>query len=502
MPPTDIQRQMMRRVLSTFLASGAPTSRDELLREFQSLQDLNDLVWHSIFKTYTAGGEQYRPSVWVFRYSGDIQAENLARKSVQTLAKVLRQEFLSGKIDLSKEALLSGAKVFDPASDEKSIELGIYLCTEMNLFQGWSGGSQQQPQIVPMRISEQIVDVRDPDNYWDYRISTFYKWHADNPPETLAPYFPVEEAAESESRWARISHPMRKSIVFISCGQFTDAEKKLGKHIAVLVDALGLEPFFAENVQDLDGLDANILRALRDCAAFITVLHPRGKITRPDGSAVIRASVWIEQEIAIAAYIKRVENRDIPLIAFAHESVSREGIRELLHINPIVFKTEDEVLLKFPAERLRNLAGSNASTIVLRLESGVVPGQGHPTQQLKCTLLNGTNSRITTYSGKLWVPRLLLTHTNPVYFFENAQSATETHRCFNFSDKERSAIDPHDSMLPLTIDYCTQCPIDRGYISDEVKAMTFEAKAWANDREYSLKKSVVQILQDVQNKAL
>jgi hypothetical protein len=35
-------------------------------------------------------------------------------------------------------------------------------------------------------------------------------------------------------------------------------------------DALpGFDAFFAENVQDLNGLDANILSALRECAALI-----------------------------------------------------------------------------------------------------------------------------------------------------------------------------------------------------------------------------------------
>ena len=86
-------------------------------------------------------------------------------------------------------------------------------------------------------------------------------------------------------------------LIFVSCGQFTAAEKRLGKSICDLVRAMpGLEPFFAEEVQDLEGLDTNILNHLRDAAGFITVLHPRGKIVRPNGSELIRASVWIEQE--------------------------------------------------------------------------------------------------------------------------------------------------------------------------------------------------------------
>lgn len=120
---------------------------------------------------------------------------------------------------------------------------------------------------------------------------------------------------------------MIRKTIFISCGQFTDAERRLGKRIAEMVRELtDLEPFFAEEVQDLNGLDANILSALHNCVAFITVLHPRGEIKRPDGSVVVRASVWIEQEIAIATYIQRVENRKLPIIAFKHRAVGREGL--------------------------------------------------------------------------------------------------------------------------------------------------------------------------------
>lgn len=123
----------------------------------------------------------------------------------------------------------------------------------------------------------------------------------------------------------------------------------MGKSIVKLVkDITGLDAFFAEEVQDLNGLDASILGALRDCAAFITVMHPRGTIARPNKSTHTRASVWIEQEIAIATYIQRVEKKSLPVIAFIHESVGREGIRDLLHLNPRRFANETDVLALLP----------------------------------------------------------------------------------------------------------------------------------------------------------
>ena len=142
---------------------------------------------------------------------------------------------------------------------------------------------------------------------------------------------------------------MGKPTIFVSCGQFTETEKRLGNQIATTVRSLAnCEPFFAEDVQDLNGLEANILEALHNCVAFIVVLHPRGDIKRPDGPVLTRASVWIEQEIAIATYIRRIEKRDLPIIAFKHASVGLEGIRGLLQLNPIEFTNEAKVLMALP----------------------------------------------------------------------------------------------------------------------------------------------------------
>src|ERR1035438_5885828 len=112
---------------------------------------------------------------------------------------------------------------------------------------------------------------------------------------------------------------MNKPYIFVSCGQYTDEEKSLGRSIVQIVKNITeMEAFFAEEVHDLNGLDANILQSLHECSAFITVIHPRGTITRPDGSKLTRASVWIEQEIAIATYIQHIEERSLPVLAFIH----------------------------------------------------------------------------------------------------------------------------------------------------------------------------------------
>jgi hypothetical protein len=135
-----------------------------------------------------------------------------------------------------------------------------------------------------------------------------------------------------------------KPIVFISCGQFTEDEIDLGKEIAQAIrETTDYDAYFAEAQKTLEGLSANILSALHKCAGFIAVAHHRGTVTRPTGD-VVRASVWIEQEIAIAAFIQHALKRQIEVAIYLQKGIKREGPREQLRLAPIEFETSAEVL--------------------------------------------------------------------------------------------------------------------------------------------------------------
>ena len=69
-----------------------------------------------------------------------------------------------------------------------------------------------------------------------------------------------------------------KPKVFISCGQQTPEEIKLGEDIADLVKHFGYTPFYAQRVSTVKGLTENIFHQLRSCQAFITVMHDRGAV--------------------------------------------------------------------------------------------------------------------------------------------------------------------------------------------------------------------------------
>jgi hypothetical protein len=137
-----------------------------------------------------------------------------------------------------------------------------------------------------------------------------------------------------------------RPIVFISCGQSTAAECALGKQIAKLVeDATGCCAYFAENQRSLDGVTDHILKKLRSSVAFVAVMHPRGNVSNPHtGEKWVRGSVWVEQEIAIAAFMSQALEMPIEVIAYIHNGIPREGLRDKVLLNPTFFDDDSEVV--------------------------------------------------------------------------------------------------------------------------------------------------------------
>lgn len=136
----------------------------------------------------------------------------------------------------------------------------------------------------------------------------------------------------------------RNPLVFISCGQYTETEKSLGKEVKNLVERLTpYEVYFAETVTSLESLTNKIFGMLNQASGLITIMHHRGNVSTPDGT-IIRGSLWIEQEIAIAAFLQQTEKKNIEAIAFIQEGVNLEGVRHYLHFNPRSFKEDKDIL--------------------------------------------------------------------------------------------------------------------------------------------------------------
>ena len=171
----------------------------------------------------------------------------------------------------------------------------------------------------------------------------------------------LEQRAGDEARQPAPS-PQPEPLIFVSCGQSTPAEKQLGQAVTKLIEKqTGCRAYFAENQNALEGVTENILKRLRIAAGFIAIMHPRGNVTNPHSASRqswVRGSVWVEQEIAIAAFISQALEKPMRVRAYVHESILREGLRDKLHLNPKSFQDDSEILDDLAAElpSWRNLA--------------------------------------------------------------------------------------------------------------------------------------------------
>lgn len=244
-------------------------------------------------------------------------------------------------------------------------------------------------------------------------------------------------------------------ILFISCGQLIDEEKQLGKDIVRLVTELTpFRPYFAEEVSSLDGLTNSILRALETAGGFIAVMHPRGEVMTPHGSH-IRASVWIEQEIAIAAHLVHVHNKKLRVQAYAHKDIKLEGIRETLHLNPVRFTKSQEVL-----DHLRQMLPTWSVLDGGHLEVRSVPSfaafrDGVTECRMAILLRNRGSTIISDYHVDLEIPTRLLEGNTTVYVHELPNKRTDTHRFFRFPARggQVAPLYPEDEQQALALPF-------------------------------------------------
>lgn len=129
---------------------------------------------------------------------------------------------------------------------------------------------------------------------------------------------------------------MAKHLIFVSCGQLTEAEKTIGVLIKTVIDGTpGFEAYFAETVQDVEALGRHVLDGIRRCAGAVIVLQDRGTVIRSDGIEWgHRSSVWVNQEVAVLAYRQFFEAKKIPVLAFAEAKVKLEGAMTSFIVNP------------------------------------------------------------------------------------------------------------------------------------------------------------------------
>jgi hypothetical protein len=260
-----------------------------------------------------------------------------------------------------------------------------------------------------------------------------------------------------------------KPLIFISCGQYTESERQLGKNISSLLATArpDVTAYFAENQSTVEGLSNQVLKALYRAAGFICVMHRRGDLEVPGGRTVTRGSVWIEQEIAIAAFINHVLGRSVPMLFYKEAGVSIEGIRSVLLMNPrIEFATESQVLEDLTsALPMIAFVPYNPYDLVPALSYRRLAGRSnadHHVYELTADVRNVGSERITDFEMRVHFPRAFL-NPSTSWGAEDRRRSTPSHICFSANAQGRApgGLYPGDGAVnPLTIEYFVDQALD------------------------------------------
>jgi hypothetical protein len=127
----------------------------------------------------------------------------------------------------------------------------------------------------------------------------------------------------------------QNGLIFIACGQLEDREKILGKKIKDYFERKKVAAFFAETENDLESLNTHIFQNLNKCVGFIGILHKR--------TGKHETSVWINQEVAIAAFINSTQ-RKLPALILYENGTEEAGLIKYTIANPLRFSSDEEVL--------------------------------------------------------------------------------------------------------------------------------------------------------------
>ena len=250
------------------------------------------------------------------------------------------------------------------------------------------------------------------------------------------------------------------------------------------------EPYYAEYQSSLDGLSKNIFAALHRCVGLIVVMHHRGRIDPP--SNLIRASVWIEQEIAVAAFIKTVLGKSIEVAAFTEKGIKLEGVRKQVLLNPKEF-TENEQVIDYlrsilPAWKTSE-AVRDAGSLDLTLEYETINmTQQRHDYQLVVLLKNTGNEPIDDWHVDVEFPTAILEHPEKKHHYVGSRS-TKTYSFFRVSQSDHGTkIFPGDKLRAMIIEYFMDYEIfmSRGNLFQETVRATVYNKGVSKKVEKSV----------------
>lgn len=241
MAPTDVQRNIIRAVVDRFLKLWEPSPRGSLIRQFEDPDALDELTRLSLLKSHD--NISFSPTALSFHYCGDAEAELLAKRSVETVARVLRKQYREDKPDFTVVGLDRSVKEFyDKPDAEMVLRLGLYLMPYFHLITGWTGGNFQQLDITPTGINERVIKLKDKDidMLWDNYINQNIPWPVQDSSGGVIPRqatFEITDEASTDVISNAFTIPSNSRKVFVVHGHDTAVRES----VARLLEKLELE---------------------------------------------------------------------------------------------------------------------------------------------------------------------------------------------------------------------------------------------------------------------
>lgn len=177
MPLSDVQRDILAEVVERFLRAWEPSSRKALILKFEDPDAIDELSRRNLLKSSDNIG--FLPTALSFHYCRDAEAEALAKRSVETIARIFRKQYRDDKPNFTVAGLDGSIKEFYHAPDRALVlRMGLYLAPYFNLMTSWRGGDANQPDIVPVAISERVVTLNDQKigALWDTYVKQNVPW--------------------------------------------------------------------------------------------------------------------------------------------------------------------------------------------------------------------------------------------------------------------------------------------------------------------------------------
>jgi hypothetical protein len=226
-----------------------------------------------------------------------------------------------------------------------------------------------------------------------------------------------------------------RHLIFVSCGQYTSEEIALGKMVVGLInDTPHLQAYFAELQSTPEGLATNIFDNLYMAVGVILIMHPRGEIQTPKENKITRASVWIEQEIAIVAFMTQLMHKTLKVRTFLHKGISREGVRQVLMLNPFEFSDDSEVLRE--VEKFLPVWSKEAKPeISIRCEVETVSQESKKQHRLRLSIVNESRSDLTTYRVDLRFPKILVP-SGASHWLHHPAGDSDSFICLRVTDQQ------------------------------------------------------------------